>query len=325
MFVSKRKIAGKHYFYLEDRIGKKRVSISLGKKEQIPGRMENAFDEIVKKITLENFRISQKKSKSKVLSLAEMLALERLKVDYELLKDFFPEGYESFKDDEFVRYAQGSASVEGNSLSLQEAALVLQKGTSIAGKKIEEIREIENMKLAAEVSKKIKEINEKNIKKINAAILKGFDDKNPGEYRTGPVFITASQVKPPSADKVKENMAKLLEWLEKNKEKIHAIELVSEFHARFEEIHPFNDGNGRTGREIANIMLGNSGFPRAIINLENRQSYIVLLERVQLNKEYGKFSRFIYQCLEKRADEISRILADNKKAILNKITKKALK
>ena len=50
MFVSKRKIAGKHYFYLEDRIGKKRVSISLGKKEQIPGRMENAFDEIVKKI-----------------------------------------------------------------------------------------------------------------------------------------------------------------------------------------------------------------------------------------------------------------------------------
>ena len=181
------------------------------------------------------------------------------------------------------------------------------------------------MKLAAKVSKKIKEINEKNTKKINAAILKGFDEKTPGEYRNEPMFITGSKIKPPSADKVEKEIAKLFVWLKKNKNKIYPIELASEFHARFEEIHPFNDGNGRTGREILNVMLNNNSYPRAIINLENRESYIALIERVQISKEYNKFSKFVYLCLEKRAKEISKIIEENKKIILEKITRKTLK
>ncbi|HZX19544.1 MAG TPA: Fic family protein [archaeon] len=323
MFVSKRKIGKKTYFYLEDRVGQKRLTVSLGPKDQAGNRIADAFDLLVQKIVVENFQNSQKMFKSNVLSSVEQLVLERLKVDYELLKSFFPQSYVSFKEDEFVRYAQGSTSVEGNSLSLQEAALVLQKGTSIAGKKIEEIREIENMKLAVEASKNFKEVTEKGIKKINAAILKGFDEKTPGEYRIGPMFITASQVKPPSANKVRKEMAKLLNWLEKNKEKVHPIELASEFHARFEEIHPFNDGNGRTGREVLQVMLKNNSYPRAIVNLENRQSYIALLERVQVSKEHNKFSKFIYMCLEKRANEISQILKENKESVLKKIMKKS--
>ncbi|MDD5148044.1 MAG: Fic family protein [Candidatus ainarchaeum sp.] len=325
MFVSKRKIGKKYYFYLEDKIGGTRIAVSLGRKEQIFGRIESVFDELIRKTALEKVKISQKKFKAGVFSIAEQLALERLKVDYGLLKDFFPQGFESFKEDEFVRYAQGSASVEGNSLSLQEAALVLEKGISIAGKGINEIREMENMKIAAEASKNIKEISEKNIKKIHAAVLKGFDEKNPGEYRTGPMFITASKVRPPQASEVKKEICRLLEWLEKNRDKIHPVELAAEFHARFEEIHPFNDGNGRAGREILNTMLRTSDYPRAIINLENRQRYVALLERVQINKEYSKFSKFIFLCLEKRSNEISKILAENKKTILDKITKKALK
>jgi len=322
MFVSKRKISDNYYFYLEDRINRKRISISLGKKEHVKHRIEDAFDQIIRKTALENLKLSQQNFKTGVLSINEQLVLERLKIDFKLLKTFFPMAFESFKEDEFIKYAQGSTSVEGNSLSLQEAALVLEKGTSIAGKKIEEIRELENMKLAAQVSEKISEINEKNIKKIHAAIMKGFDDKTPGEYREGPMYITASEVKPTKAEKVKKEMKKLYEWQDKNRNKIHPVELASEFHARFEKIHPFNDGNGRTGREILNIMLKNNNYPRTIINLENRQSYIALLERIQLNKEYNKFSKFIYFCLEKRAKEISETLKENKKAMLKQITKK---
>ncbi|MBI5884807.1 Fic family protein, partial [archaeon] len=115
-----------------------------------------------------------------------------------------------------------------------------------------------------------------------------------------------------------------IDWLEKNTGKIHPVELASEFHARFEEIHPFNDGNGRAGREIINTMLMLNGYPRAIINLENRQSYIALLERVQTSREYNKFTKFICLCLEKRAEEIGKIIKENKKSILEKLTKKAL-
>ena len=153
--------------------------------------------------------------------------------------------------------------------------------------------------------------------------MSGFDEKTPGEYRAGPMFITASEVKPPPAGKIKKEMGALLEWLEKNTGKMHPVELASEFHARFEQIHPFNDGNGRTGREILNTMLRLDNYPRAIINLENMESYIALLERVQISKDYLKFSKFIYLCLEKRAKEIGKILTENKKGILENLTKKA--
>ena len=323
MFVSKRKIKGKHYFYLEDRINGKRASFFLGDEKEAEKKMENAFDELIRKKALENAKKNKKKFKLKVLSFNDLLFLERLKVDFQIVKNFFPEGFKSFKEDEFIRYAQGSTSVEGNSLSLQEANIVLTKGAAIAGKKIDEIKEIENMKKAAEVSEKIKEINEKNIKKIHAAIMNGFEDKKPGKYRDWPMFITASKVKPVKAEEIEKEMKKLIEY--SKKEEKHVVELASEFHARFEFIHPFSDGNGRTGREILNIMLQKEGFPRAIINLENRNSYILLLERVQLSKEYNKITGFIFECMEKRAKEIEEIIKENKKIMLEKLMKKVKK
>ncbi len=319
MFVSKRLIKKVYYFYLEDRIEGKRISIYLGTKEQVPKNISSAFDELVHKKTAEAFKIAQNSFQIRNLSVHEVLALEKLKIDYGLMQSFFPESFEAFKEDEFVRYAQGSTSVEGNSLSLQEATLVLNKGIAVSGKTIDEVKEIENMLYAAKVSAKIKEINENNIKKIHSAIMRGFDAKKPGEYRDGPMFITGSKLRPPSGDSVPGEMKKLFDWFNKNKEKIHPVEFVSEFHARFEEIHPFLDGNGRTGREILNTMLRNAGYPRAIINLENRQSYIGLLERLQINKEYCKFSKFVYLCLEKRAEEISKTIQENKTTIIRRL------
>ena len=319
MFISKRKIKGNTYFYLEDRIAGKKISISLGRKEQIQKRIEEAFDKINQEKALANFKVS-KKMKIQNLTESELLSLELLKINYALLKDFFPQGFKSFKEDEFVRYAQGSTSVEGNSLSLQEATLVLEKGTVIAGKKIDEIREIENMKFVAKNSEKIKGINEKTIKKMHSLILKGFDEKKPGQYRKEPMFIIGSKVKPSKADDVPKKMNQLILWLEKNKDK-HPVELASQFHARFEEIHPFLDGNGRTGREILNVVLQKEGYPRVIINLDNRETYIRLLERVQIKKEYYKFSKFVYLCLEKRAEEIKQIIDDNKDIMLKKLKK----
>ncbi len=319
MFISKRKISKQYYFYLEDRLFGKRISLSLGQKEGAQKKVNEAFDSLIQKTILENLKNSQKEFKTNCLSLNELLVLERLKEEYFLMKDFFPQEFELFKESEFIRYVQGSASVEGNSLSLQEANLVLSKGLSISGKRVDEVREIENMRFAAEASKNIVEITERNIKRIHEAIMRGFDDKKPGEYRDGPMFIMGSTTKPPSAGLVPIEMEKLIVWFNRSKNKIHPVELAAEFHARFEEIHPFLDGNGRTGREILNVMLQNAGYARAIINLENRQSYVILLERLQANKEYSKFSKFIYLCLEKRAHEISALIRENKKSILQKL------
>jgi Fic family protein len=71
--------------------------------------------------------------------------------------------------------------------------------------------------------------------------------------------------------------------------KVHPIELISLFHQRFEEIHPFQDVNGRTGREIVNYILKQHGYPQIFIPVEARQQYMDAL----LDGNNSKFTTLI--------------------------------
>ena len=77
-----------------------------------------------------------------------------------------------------------------------------------------------------------------------------------------------------------------------NKNKIHTLRLATEFHARFEAIHPFEDGNGRTGRVLLNAILLEYGYPPLIIRKTARVAYFSSLE--VFDKGYkGKLERFL--------------------------------
>ncbi len=65
MFVSKRKIKGKTYLYLEERIGGKRESFFLGNEKQAPARIEECFDSLVRKKALENAKKCNQKVQTK--------------------------------------------------------------------------------------------------------------------------------------------------------------------------------------------------------------------------------------------------------------------
>jgi Fic family protein len=62
---------------------------------------------------------------------------------------------------------------------------------------------------------------------------------------------------------------------------MHPVEMATEFHARFEAIHPFTDGNGRVGREIFNFMITRQGFPALNFNVKFRDEYLDGLEMAQ--------------------------------------------
>ena len=66
----------------------------------------------------------------------------------------------------------------------------------------------------------------------------------------------------------------LLKWFNENKNKIHPIVLAIIFHHKFEKIHPFMDGNGRTGRMIMNYILLSNKFPPMIIHKKTRKEYL---------------------------------------------------
>jgi Fic family protein len=108
-----------------------------------------------------------------------------------------------------------------------------------------------------------------------------YNRENSGIYRRVPVRISGSAVVLPNPRKVPDLMDDFFKWLKKE-DKTHAVELAAEAHYRFVTIHPFIDGNGRTGRLLMNMILMMKGFPPAIIRKNDRLAYIKSLEKPQL-------------------------------------------
>lgn len=179
-----------------------------------------------------------------------------------------------------------SNAIEGNTLSRAETALVVEKGLTIGGKSITEHLEATNHAAALDfikeqIKRKPSDLRERDILRIHEIILDRIDKENAGIYRRVPVRISGSAVALPNPKKVQTLMDEFFDWIEKET-KMHAVELAAEAHYRFVTIHPFIDGNGRTGRLLMNMILMMRGFPPAIIRKNDRLAYIKSLEKPQL-------------------------------------------
>lgn len=81
------------------------------------------------------------------------------------------------------------------------------------------------------------------------------------------------------AVQVQLKMEELLKWLMTSLTTVHPVHLAADFHHRFVENHPFQYGNGRTGRICMNFILMKAGYPPAIIRKEERLDYYLALEQ----------------------------------------------
>ncbi len=97
-------------------------------------------------------------------------------------------------------------------------------------------------------------------------------------FKKVPNFLWMRKLETAPPERVEEEMNNLVDWYDKTKGKLHPLKTASEFHSRFERIHPFEDGNGRTGRILINAILLENGYPPLIIRKTTRQAYFSALE-----------------------------------------------
>ena len=199
-----------------------------------------------------------------------------------------------------------SNAIEGNTLTRQETALVVEKGITVGGKSLKEHLEATNHAKAFDwiknqAKRKTTSITEKDILKIHSMILDGIDDSNSGFYRRSAVRISGSRAILPNPLKVPDLMIKFIKWLQESK-KLNPVELASEAHYRLVTIHPFIDGNGRTARLLMNWILLMQGYPMAIIRKEDRLAYINSLEKVQLGGPKDDYLKLIYKAVDRSLD-----------------------
>lgn len=217
-----------------------------------------------------------------------------------------------------IEYTFESNKIEGNTLTLQETALVIEKGLTVGGKTLNEHLEAINHTHAIDFIKSIAQrkepITERLITEIHALILKGIDDKNAGTYRTIPVMISGAKHVPPQPYKVPQLMEGLINWYNENKDSLHPITLSAEMHERLVTIHPFIDGNGRTSRLLMNLILLRRGYPIAILkgDAESRLNYYNALEIAQTEGNKEPFINLIANNVKETTERILKVIDEVK-------------
>jgi Fic family protein len=203
-----------------------------------------------------------------------------------------------------IELTYNSNAIEGNTLTRQETALVIEKGLTVGGKALVEHLEATNHSHAIEWirerAKSKKAYSKSDILSIHILILSGIDSENAGKFRTVSVRISGSKVNLALPIEVPVLMQGFLDWLNQNT--LHPVELAAEAHLRFVRIHPFTDGNGRTARLLMNLILLKHGYPSAIIKNRDRLDYINALETAHMTGRKKLYKDIIYKAVNASLD-----------------------
>lgn len=181
-----------------------------------------------------------------------------------------------------IHHTYHSNAIEGNRLTLPETRAVLEDGITIAGKPLKDHLEAVNLAQALdfieELARAERPLGEREVREIHAIVLRSIDVDNAGNYRRLNVRIGGTDYVPPPALAVPERMEEFGRWLAGSKPE-HPLAVAAIAHAWFETIHPFVDGNGRTGRLLANLLLMRHGYPVTVLRVEERARYYTALDQ----------------------------------------------
>lgn len=180
------------------------------------------------------------------------------------------------RDEFLIEFTYNSNAIEGNTLTLQETALILNEGITIAEKPLKDHLEVIGHKEAyfyvEDLVKKKAPLSEKVIMDIHSIVLMD-KPQDKGVYRRVPVRIMGAVHIPPQPWEVPIQMEQLIIAYNNTMKDMHPIERAALFHIRFEGIHPFIDGNGRTGRLLLNLELMKEGYPAVNVKFTDRRRY----------------------------------------------------
>lgn len=216
-----------------------------------------------------------------------------------------PELVRNLEDWFRVELTYTSNAIEGNTLTRQETALIVEKGLTVDGKTLKEHLEAVNHAAALAIvislaQNKETAISEADILDIQRLILSKIEDANAGRYRSVAVRIAGAAVVLPNPVKVPQLMAEFVHWLQTAQG--HPAEVAAQAHYRLVSIHPFVDGNGRTARLLMNLILVREGYPPAIIRKEDLRKYINALEKAQTGGSRDDFTALIYEAVGRSLD-----------------------
>lgn len=209
---------------------------------------------------------------------------------------------ERLNEEFLTEYTYNSNAIEGNTLTLRETDMVL-RGLTIDQKSLKEHLEVighkEAFDFVTELVKEKCEINERVIKQIHYLVLADKKDDR-GVYRRVPVRIMGAAHETAQPYLIITKMEELLRNYLASEE--HIVTKLARFHIEFEGIHPFIDGNGRTGRLIVNLELMKAGYPPIDIKFTDRIAYYNAFDEYHVKHNLKAMESLFAKYINERLD-----------------------
>ena len=212
------------------------------------------------------------------------------------------------QDEFLVEFTYNSNAIEGNTLTLQETALALE-GVTIDKKPLKDHLEAVGHRdaflyVVSLVIDKVP-ISERIIREIHSLVLMDRPEDK-GVYRRNPVKLVGTHHEPPQPYFVSVQMGRLVSDLSKGNR--HTIETAAMFHLNFEGIHPFIDGNGRTGRLILNLMLMQADYPPINVKFADRRKYYACFDSYYRNNDASPMVNMVGEYVKERLSQYLSLL-----------------
>ena len=241
-------------------------------------------------------------------SLLEMIDQKKKELD---TRRPLTEGEVARLTEEFtVEYTYNSNAIEGNTLTLRETDMVL-RGLTIDQKPLKDHMEAVGHKEAFDFVRELVQDNipmsERVIQQIHYLVLADKKDDR-GVYRRVPVRIMGAQHEPVQPYLIQPRMEQLMHSYAESTE--HIVTKLARFHIEFEGIHPFIDGNGRTGRLLVNLELMKAGYPPIDIKFTDRMAYYNSFDAYHVNGDLSAMEKMFASYINERLDQYLAMLQE---------------
>ena len=234
--------------------------------------------------------------------------IDRKKAELDIKRPLTKGELERLNEEFSIEYTYNSNAIEGNTLTLRETDLVL-KGLTVDRKPLKDHIEAVGHKKAfdfvCELVKNKEPMSESIIRQIHYLVLADKTDDR-GIYRRIPVRIMGAQHEPVQPYLIAPKMEQLL--LDYAASSDHIVTKLARFHIEFEGIHPFIDGNGRTGRLLVNLELMKAGYPPIDIKYADRMAYYDAFDVYYVKHDLSPMERLLAGYVNSRLDDYLRIL-----------------
>lgn len=273
--------------------------VRKGRLYMIPAESEKPMDKR---------RLPNKRKRGAFSDILTAVDIKRAKLD--MLRPLTAGETQRLREEFLIDFTYNSNAIEGNTLTLKETAMVL-KGITIDRKPLKDHLEAVGHRDAylyiEEIAKNKSRLSEAEIKAIHSLVLMNRPEDK-GVYRRIPVTIAGAYTEPVQPYLIEPKMNELLSADEIRKKTMHPIERIARFHLEFEGIHPFIDGNGRTGRLLLNLELIRNGYPAINVKFSDRKRYYDAFDAFYRDGRAGDMVALVTEYVSERLDKYLEIV-----------------